>query len=61
MVTWRERFEELSADNGQQIERWKEGAHNHAVLRASMDATIEFLRQYVAVGQPDRDTEMPSN
>ena len=60
MVTWRRRFDELSAENEQQVERWKEGAHNHAVLRASMDTITQFLRQYVAAGQPDRDTDMPT-
>lgn len=58
MATWRERFEELSAEEGRQNQLWKDGNRNHNQLRASMNDVAEHLRQYEAAGEPDRDTEM---
>ena len=58
MPTWRERFGELSAENGRQVEKWTAGDPSQNQLRDSMDAISEFLRQWQAAGEPDRDTEM---
>ena len=59
MATWREKFEELSAENGHQTELWVAGHNNHGQLRAAVEAITEFTRQYEVAGQPERDTEMP--
>ena len=61
MATWRERFEELSAENGRQVERWKAEESNHNQVQDAMDAISNFFREYVSAGLPDRDTERPQN
>ncbi len=59
MAAWREKFAELSAEAGQQVERWKAGEKPHAQLQASCNAITFFVTQYEAAGQPERDQEMP--
>ena len=59
MATWKEKFEELSEENGHQTALWGAGVRNHSQLRAAMEALSEFIRQYEVAGEPDRDTEMP--
>ena len=59
MATWRKKFESLSAIEREEIGKWKGGANNTQVLRQSMEAVSEFLRQYEQAGLPDRDQEMP--
>ena len=61
MATWREKFGELSAENGRQVEHWKAGENNHKRVCEAVDAISEFFRQYEAAGLPDRDTELPPN
>ena len=60
MATWRQEFERLSAAERKNIGKWKGGAKNIPVLRQSIDAVSEFLRQYEQAGEPDRDQEMPN-
>lgn len=59
MATWKEKFEDLSAENGRQLSRWNAGESNHNELRTAIEAISEFLRQYLSSGEPDRDEEMP--
>ena len=59
MATWRQRFEELSEENGRQVDLWKAGNRNHNQLHDAAEAISNFLRQYEAAGEPARDTEMP--
>lgn len=58
MATWRQRFEEISAENGRQTGLWLAGNRNNDQLRAAAEAITEFTRQYQAAGEPERDTEM---
>ena len=55
MVTWRQRFESLSAVEREEIDKWKGGASNIPTLRQALEAVSEFLRQYEQAGLPDRD------
>lgn len=59
MATWREKFEELSAENGRQLERWMAGERSHNQVTDASEAITAFFRQYLSSGEPDRDEEMP--
>lgn len=61
MATWREKFSELSAENGKQLDLWKSGQRNHGQVMGTGEAIGNFLRKYQASGEPDRDQEMPAH
>ena len=61
MATWRERFEDLSAEQGRQIDLWKAGNRNHDQVINAGEAIKEFFRLYGASQYPDRDEEMPGS
>ena len=58
MATWRERFEELSAENVRQLERWKAGDTNQDQILDSGEDIKEFFRQWGSAQRPNRDNEM---
>ena len=60
MATWRAEFERLSAEHGEQMDKWNEGQNYNQALRNSTEAMADFLRRYESTGRPDRDQEMPS-
>ncbi len=59
MVTWRGRFEILSAETDLQLKRKDAGNDNRSELKASKDALVEFTRKYESAGSPNKDMEMP--
>ncbi len=60
MVTWRERFEELSQDQALLINQWRAGdltPLKFKFLRKTTEKITLFLACYEQQGHPDRDSE----